>query len=272
MTEVLYAQNRVLIVVGLFAAMHLALESGYRVGARRSDTATASGRGQISAIEGAMLGLLAVFLGFTFSLARQRSDRRGDAVVQQVNAIGTAWLRVDLLPPGADKRSRLLMRDDIDNRVAESQMALADAATRGCWLARSANISAALWREVAANARTEGRLHASGLIVRALNDLIDAFSTTASVIDKHVPEVVLLRLLLTFATAIATVGVASGITRHLPPPAVVAIIGLIVLMTILIIDRARPRRGLLRIDRPALLELQATAAAAAAPVHGQLGS
>ena len=163
MTEVLYAQNSMLMVVGLFAAMHLALESRYRVAARRSDTATASGRRQVCAIDGAMLGLLALILGFIFSLARQRYDRRGAAVLQETNATGTAWLRVDLLPPGAVKRSRLLKRDDIDNRVAESPVALADAATRGCWLARSASFSVALWREVAANARTDDRLHASGL-------------------------------------------------------------------------------------------------------------
>ena len=105
-----------------------------------------------------------------------------------------------------------------------------------------------------------------------MNDLIGAFSTTASVIDKHVPEVVLLRRFLTFAIAIAMVGFASDIARHLPLPVVVAMIGLIVILTFLIIDFARPRRGLLRIDRHALLELQATAATSAAPVHGQRGS
>jgi hypothetical protein len=47
----------------------------------------------------AILGLLALLLGFTFSLALNRYETRRELVVQEANALGTTWLRVQLLEP-----------------------------------------------------------------------------------------------------------------------------------------------------------------------------
>lgn len=265
MKELLYTHNSLLIAVGLLVLMLTALESGYRMGAARAATASDSWRSQVSAIEGAMLGLLALILGFTFSLALQRYDRRSEAVVEEANAIGTAWLRLDLLPATAQAPSRALMRDYIASRIAESRETMAEDTARRAWLARSAEISTALWQAAAANLRDGDSPHAGSLYVQALNDAIDALSTTEAVMERHVPEVVLLLLFVTFATTTATVGFASGIAAHRPPPAVAAMIVLIVLMTFLIIDLDRPRRGLIQVDQHALRELQAAAAAPDAP-------
>ena len=65
-----------------------AAELGRRLGVR-------SGRSgdNVSTLEGAILGLLALMIGFTFAMALARFDSRRDALLNEANAIGTTALR-----------------------------------------------------------------------------------------------------------------------------------------------------------------------------------
>src|SRR6187455_2165271 len=90
-----------LMTVALFAAMLLCLEIGRRVGtarlARDPDGLTKGA----SAAEGAVFALLGLLLAFTFSGAASRFEDRRWFINDEANAIGTAYLRLDLLPEEA---------------------------------------------------------------------------------------------------------------------------------------------------------------------------
>ena len=73
-------------------------ELGYRFGLKLHQADDGARKGQIAGIEGAILGLLALLLGFTFALAVQRYETRRTLVVEEANAIGTTFLRADFLP------------------------------------------------------------------------------------------------------------------------------------------------------------------------------
>ena len=60
--------------------------------------ATGRGGDNVSTLEGAILGLLALMIGFTFAMALSRFEARRDAVLNEANAIGTTALRARLLP------------------------------------------------------------------------------------------------------------------------------------------------------------------------------
>ncbi len=66
----------------------------------------------------AVLGLLALLIGFTFSLALQRYDARRELVIAEANALGTTWLRSDLLEPAPRQQLRQVLRRYVANRVA----------------------------------------------------------------------------------------------------------------------------------------------------------
>ena len=83
---------------GLFAGMLLFQELGRRIGARQLERDPSGARAGVGILEGAVFGLLALLLAFTFSAAATRFDGRRQLISDEVNAIGTAWLRVDLLP------------------------------------------------------------------------------------------------------------------------------------------------------------------------------
>ena len=82
-------------VVILFVVMLVQLEVGRRIRARHL---AAGEPGGLGAIEGALFGLLGLLLAFTFSGAAGRFDTRRQQIVEEANAIGTAYLRLDVLP------------------------------------------------------------------------------------------------------------------------------------------------------------------------------
>ncbi len=89
------------IALALFAGMLLLLDIGRRIGARRrAQDAGGAGAGT-GAVEGAVFALLGLLVAFTFSGAASRFDARRALVVEEANAIGTAYLRLDLLPASA---------------------------------------------------------------------------------------------------------------------------------------------------------------------------
>jgi hypothetical protein len=92
-------------LVGL-AAVLVAGEIGWQLGMR------AEGRGgeNIATLEAAVLGLLALIIGFTFAMALTRFEARRDAVVNEANAIGTTALRARLLPEPQRTETLKLLR------------------------------------------------------------------------------------------------------------------------------------------------------------------
>src|SRR5450631_2249970 len=95
----------------LFPAMIVLLQLGHRLRLRRT-TET-----QSSAIEGAVFALFGLLLAFTFSGAVARYDAHRELVSEERNDIGTAYLRLDLLPPQAQPPLRQLFRDYLDSRL-----------------------------------------------------------------------------------------------------------------------------------------------------------
>ena len=91
----------VYVAAGLFIGMLCLLEVGRRVGQRRREADTEGARAGVGVIDGAVFALLGLLLAFTFSGAAARFDTRRHLIVEEANAIGTAYLRLDLLPPDA---------------------------------------------------------------------------------------------------------------------------------------------------------------------------
>jgi hypothetical protein len=110
------------IAAGLLLGLFLALEGGYRLGRRRAAAGgDAPGSGQIGAIQGATLGLLGLLLGFSFAGAAGRFSERQNLIVQEANAIGTAYLRADMLPEPHASRLRQILAEYVAHRVEASK-------------------------------------------------------------------------------------------------------------------------------------------------------
>src|SRR5262249_39291694 len=102
---------------GLFVGMLLLLEAGRRFGIRRLARDAEGARTGVGAIEGMGFALLGLLVAFTFSGAASRFDSRRQLIVEEANAIGTAYLRLDLLPAGVQPSMRTLFRQYVDSRL-----------------------------------------------------------------------------------------------------------------------------------------------------------
>ena len=249
--------------VGLIAGILLlstaaALEVGYRVGIRTKERTDEPSRAHIHLTETATLSLLALLLAFTFSLSLQRFDSRSDQVVDEANAIGTAYLRIDLLPPSLRDEVRGLMRDYVNQRVKSSAIPTSRESEWRASVAEAGRLQTVLWSYAGRAAELDPSPVRSGMFIQALNDMIDSFGRRDAGLNRHVPEVVLLLLLGVFLITAAIVGFASGTGGHRPPAVSLVMVGLIVVLIFVILDLDRPRRGLIEVSKKSLYELQAS--------------
>ncbi len=96
----------VIFFIGLASIMAMS-EIGWQLGTRTKGRTGSN----FSTLESAMLGLLALMLAFTFSMALTRFEARRDAVLTEANAIGTTALRARLLPEPQRSETLKLLRE-----------------------------------------------------------------------------------------------------------------------------------------------------------------
>ena len=109
-----YQIDHRLIALVMLALLAAAGEIGFRSGSRKRDSQD-SYRSLVSGTSAAMLGLLALLLGFTLSMGVSRLEDRRDVIINESNAIGTLWLRAGLLaePLQGDLRDALHTYTDL---------------------------------------------------------------------------------------------------------------------------------------------------------------
>jgi hypothetical protein len=254
MDEMLYDVNAGLIAVLLLVSMFASIEVGQAIGRRRK-TDEAS-RKHVDGIQGSILGLLALLLAFALSLALQRFDNRSAATVDEANAIGTAWLRTQLLGAAQRDEAQTHLREYIDLRVSSGNLSQVDREQREPLMKNAERLQSALWTDVRHAMETQPGSYAPMLYAQAVNAVIDAYGTREAGVRRHVPEVVLLLLYGTFLIVGALVGYSSGISAHRPSLASYLMVTLIVVLVFVILDLDRPQRGLITVSQESLTELQ----------------
>ena len=258
MNELLYGLNSVLISIVLLLLILGANEAGFRIGHRRERQTNEGARTQTNAIQAAMLGLLALLLGFTFTMALQRFDSRSEAVIQEANAIGTAHLRTQLLPEESRAEARRLIEQYIDVRLRASGVELTNTELRRKAKAEASRLHEQLWTIALEASATDPNPVTTGLFIQSLNALIDVYGERDAALNKHVPEIVLLLLFAVFIIAGAVLGYSGGLAGARPVVATVAMSILIVLVIFIIIDLDRPRRGLSLVNQDSMHDLLQT--------------
>ena len=253
----MYSLSTAAICIVLFGLMMAGVELGHRVGLHRRAASDESVRSQTNAIQAAVLGLFALLLGFTFTMAIQRYDARNRAVSEEANAIGTAFLRSKLLaPPGRDRAADAIRRY-VGIRLQASRVDLASGFALDHLGAEAAMVQDELWELGLAEAERDPNPVTAGLYIQAVNDLIDSQGSRSATLRQHTPELVLLLLLAVFVAGGGVLGYASGLGGGRRPLfATIAMTTLIVLVVFIVIDLDRPRRGLIQSDQTSLIQLR----------------
>ena len=251
-SELFYAIPTALLALGLLALALGMIALGGRIGRQRAKLLPKGEGSQVSALRASLLGLLALLVGFSFSLAMERYNDRSAAVVTEANAIGTAWLRTDLLE-GADREAlRGALADFAASRLRASDLTLYQAETLGLEAQKTDAAFAAAWK-IASDAARKMPNPATMAVAAALNDMTDSYASHEAAMHRHVPGIVLALLAVTLAFLAWVVGFASGEAQERTPAPMLMMVGLIVLLLSLILDLDRPRRGLIHVDQTAMI-------------------
>jgi hypothetical protein len=244
----------------------LMAEVGYRLGRRLFTANDSNRRSQIGAVQAAVLGLLALLLGFTFSMAADRYDSRRELVLQHANAIGTAWLRGGMLPDAHAQPVRDLLREYVDLHV-RAHDALRDRATIAADRRRIAEIRSALWQHAEASAR-EAPDDITATFVETLNDVIDTEAARVAASTNRIPPGVWLILVVAAAVGCWTSGYGAGATGVRSPLTGVLLPLLATVVMLLILDLTNERRGIISVSQQPLVDVQESIRSASP--HGHL--
>jgi hypothetical protein len=236
-----------LTALGLLAGMLILLEIGRRIGVRHLAQDAEGARAGVGTVESAIFALLGLLIAFTFSGAAARFDARRQLIVEEANDIGTAYLRIDLLPAQAQPPLRDAFRRYVDARL-EVYRKLPDVQAAHEQLARATALQGEIWTQAVASCKASGSQPATMLLLPALNDMIDITTVRAMASEMHPPPIIfaMLAALALASSLLAGYGMAGGKTRSWTH--IIAFAAIVAITMYVIMDIEYPRLGLIRVD------------------------
>jgi hypothetical protein len=201
--------------------------------------------------------VLGLTLAFTFGGASDRLAVRRAQIVQEANAIGTAYLRVDLLPASEQRALRALYRAYLESRI-EVFDKIRDRAASKAALDKGSRLQKEIWSRSLAACQAMSNTAVSTLVVSALNDMFDITTTRTMATVTHAPLIIIgLLVMLSFLGAMLV-----GYNMSFQPSRNIlhmVLFSLAIASTIyVVIDLEYPRAGLITLrsmDR-AIVELR----------------
>ncbi len=199
----------------------------------------------------ATLTLLGLIIGFSFSMAIARYDQRKNYEEAEANAIGTEWVRADLLPAGDTTTVRRLLREYLDERIVFYEASQSELPQIN---QRTADLQSKLWGAVRAPVNAQPT-PVGALIASGMNDVLNSQGYTQAAWWNRIPAgawilMVLIAICSNFLVGYGTHSTSNGFMRFLVLPIVLSI------AFFMIADIDSPRRGVIRVVPQNLISLQ----------------
>jgi hypothetical protein len=220
---------------------------GQRLGRRSLAQEADVARSRLTGVETAIFGLMGLMIAFTFSGAAARYELRRQLTVEEANAIGTAYLRLDLLPAASQPALRDRFRRYVTARIAVYRV-LPDIETSNAQAAIATTLQQEIWTGVLA-ALKEAPPQATIVVVPALNQMIDITTARAIAALTHTPKLIFSVLLILGLVCSMLAGYVLAYTNTGNVRLHVVAFAVVVTLTIyLIFDLDYPRFGIIRLD------------------------
>src|SRR5262245_14067577 len=243
----------------LFFAILGFLEFGTRLGKRKLAKYGKDVESGVGVVDATVYGLLSLLIGFTFAGAAARFDHRRELIAEAVNAIGTAYLRVDVLPPAVQEPVREAFRAYMDALLA----AYESPAASGALFQETEEMKRAqrvLWTRAIAACLGPGGEPARMLLLPSLNESFDAVEMEYLARRIHPPPIifVMLGLAALAAAVFGGMGLAAAPKRNWIH--IVGFAATIAIAVYVILEMEYPRIGLVQVTRmdQALVDLRAS--------------
>lgn len=203
--------------------------------------------GTFKTLEGAVLALLGLLLGFTFSMGVNRYDQRKNLEIAEANDITNAWVRTATLPEPVRSTEQALMRQYVPVRLAFLTAGTSEPLINAS-LRMSASLQAQMWQVASIYVRAEPN-PVSAQYLTSLTDLVDVTENRTAAFENRIPMIAWIMLLFIAFIGSLLVGVGIGtrsqLLRLILPIVVAAALSLT-------LDLDSPRSGLIRVHQHSL--------------------
>ncbi len=199
------------------------------------------------------LALLSLLLGFSFSTAMSRYEVRRDLVVQEANALGTTWLRVQLL----DAPERARMRDVL-LRYVDTRILWSEAATDSPSEDHAESLRRELWSATGAALRSGNPPLLTRGVMDSLNQSFDLASARQAARLAHIPDSVLWLLLAYAVLLMFMLGTVLGASLRPHRTQTGLLLVLLTLAHMMVLDLNRPRTGTVQVSQQPFTALRAS--------------
>jgi hypothetical protein len=232
----------------LFVSMLLTHELGWRLGATKLALSPGRPVKRVGTALVSVFGLLGLVVAFTFNGAGERFEARRQLVTQEANAIGTAYLRLGLLPAEFQPEIRDLFRQYTDLRVITYNQA-EDRSAADSQLVDCKALQSAIWnRAVAACQRPETPAFTAVVLFPALNDMIDITTTREMATRNHPPLAVYLTLVALALSSTLLMGYDTALEGVRGWFYILVYAGVMSFVMYMTAELEFPRAGLIRVD------------------------
>jgi hypothetical protein len=213
-------------------------------------------REPVGTVQGALLALVGLILAFGLTLAIGRYDSRRAAVVDDANAIGTTYLRAQMLPEPLRTRSLGLIVRYTDTSIRLSK---AVPTTQGfaSAVAQENVIIRRLWSLAGEDMAADPRGNASRLYVETLNEMINLQTIRVATLNNRIPGAVLGLEVLGTAFAFGLLALFTAMLGRGATTVILAAV-LVTMLLLVTFDLDRPTRGLITVPDSALVSLRAS--------------
>ena len=208
----------------------------------------------LGVIQTATLTLLALIIGFTFSMAIDRHDQREVLEESEANAIGTEYLRADLLPPAAANKTKELLKEYVDQRILFYSKQPHEVIIK--IRQRTEDLQEALWNEVLPHARAQAN-PMMALVISGMNDVLNSQGYVQAAWWNRIPN--------TAWTLMASIAICANLLVGFGARNFKKNIGVFLIFPFvtsvsffLIADIDSPRGGVIRIEPKNLIALKDT--------------
>ena len=245
--SLLQSTPTIVVAISIFVLLITFYFLGFRLRSRVKENNQLETTEDLGAINGALLGLLAMLLAFTFSMANSRYDTRRELVIEEANDIGTAILRTDVYPDSMRTILRSRLKDYVDARIAFYQVGM-DMEKMIDRYNKANEISAEVWSIVANYARQDNITTKTSELIPALNAMIDITTTRRAAGESTIPDSIMYFL---FSLCLCSAFLLGYDRKNKFDLIVVVGFALMLSATVFtIIDLDRPRSGLINMDIP----------------------
>ena len=203
-------------------------------------------------VRNAMFTLLGLMVGFAISMAVSRYDLRKSCEEAEANAIGTEYLRLDLMPPEVSAAARALLRTYVDERIAFYRDP--DPSREHNKDVQTMETMNSLWAAVAPEAKTR-QTPTNALVASGMNDILNSQGYTLAAWRNRLPIEVWMLLILIAAGCNFLIGFGA---ERLSPATHAILPVTVALAFLLIADVEGPRNGFVQVE-PVNLDDVATA-------------